>query len=172
MQNSHEIEATIWMLIDGKLDIKETAFIHNLIETDKEWRSTYDQLLLIHNEIHEAELDQPSLRFTKNVMEEIAKLQLNTVSKQYLNYRIIWGVGSFFLISILATLVFVLAQVRWSAEANSQATYGLDVLKADFSEPFNNTVTTVCIMFNIILGLLFIDQYLSSRKKKWKKSVD
>jgi hypothetical protein len=42
-----------------------------MIETNLEWKNKYHELIEIHQVLNAAELEQPSMRFTKNVMEKL-----------------------------------------------------------------------------------------------------
>jgi hypothetical protein len=55
--------------------------IETLIQENKEWRALYHELLQVHQALTGTELEQPSLRFTKNVMEEIAGTRLHRLQK-------------------------------------------------------------------------------------------
>ncbi len=81
------------------------------------WKSKYDELMSIHELLQKEELEMPSLRFTKNVMEEIAQYQVAPATKNYINKNVIRGITAFFLIMI-AGLLFI-SSVRFTGAASS-----------------------------------------------------
>ena len=86
----------MWDYIDGNCNEKEKSFIEQLIETNPEWKAKYQELLEVHQLMQTSlELDEPSLRFRQNVMEEIAKYQIAPATKSYINKNIIRGIGAF-----------------------------------------------------------------------------
>lgn len=62
------MEARLWVYMDGLSD--EASFIEKLIADNEEWRAKYAELQEVHQLMKASELEQPSLRFTKNIMED------------------------------------------------------------------------------------------------------
>ena len=152
-----EIEVKLWEYIDGLAKADERSAIEKLVQENAEWKAKYQELLEVHESLNLVELEQPSLRFTKNVMEEIARLQIAPAAKQYINSKIIWGIGGFFITVIVSFLVYGLAQIDWST-SQSVNTGVLDkITDADYTKVFNNTFVNVFIMLNVVLGLILLD---------------
>ena len=97
MNQQPNIEQQLWSYIDGLSSNEERSAIQKLIETNLELKNKYQELSEMHQLLNTAELDQPSMRFTKNVMEEIAKLHIAPATKNYINKKIIWGIAAFFI---------------------------------------------------------------------------
>jgi magnesium-transporting ATPase (P-type) len=114
------------------------------------------------------ELDSPSMRFTRNVMEEIARLHIAPATKNYINNKIIWGIGFFFITLLVGFLVYGFGQMDWSSGENSTLSENLH--KVDLSKFFNNTWVTVFMMINVVLGLVLLDNYLSNKRKEFQKA--
>jgi regulatory protein YycI of two-component signal transduction system YycFG len=166
-----EIEVKLWEYIDGLAKADEMSAIEKLVQENAEWKAKYQELLEVHQSLNLVELEQPSLRFTKNVMEEIARLQIAPAAKQYINSKIIWGIGGFFITVIVSFLVYGLAQIDWST-SQSVNTGVLDkITDADYTKVFNNTFVNVFIMLNVVLGLMLFDRYLNDKKKKLMKEA-
>jgi regulatory protein YycI of two-component signal transduction system YycFG len=166
-----EIEVKLWEYIDGVAKADEMSAIEKLVQENAEWKAKYQELLEVHQSLNLVELEQPSLRFTKNVMEEIARLQIAPAAKQYINSKIIWGIGGFFITVIVSFLVYGLAQIDWST-SQSVNTGVLDkITDADYTKVFNNTFVNVFIMLNVVLGLMLFDRYLNDKKKKLMKEA-
>ena len=75
-QNKYNIDDRLWEYIDGLSSPEERISIEKLLDTNQEWKETYDELLEVHRLVHSSALEEPSLRFTRNVMEEIAKYHI------------------------------------------------------------------------------------------------
>jgi hypothetical protein len=103
------------------------------------------------------ELEEPSMRFTQNVMEEIGKYQIAPAAKNYINKNIIRGIGAFFLCTIVGFLVYTLAQFNWTASSN---------VDMDLSKIYNSPIGNVFMMVNVVLGLMLLDMYLGRKKKR------
>ena len=172
MTNEHEqIEERLWDYIDGQGSPEQRSAIDELIRSNLEWKRKYQELLQVHELVNSASLDEPSMRFTKNVMEEIARLHIAPATKSYINKKIIWGIGTFFMTMILGFVVFAFFQVNWSTGSGTPdalARYSSEAVT--WSKFFSNTYTNIFMGFNIILGLVLLDMYLQ-RKKSLKKQV-
>mgnify|MGYP000869959931 CR=1 FL=1 len=167
MNNQPTIEERLWEYIDGTCKAEEKTFIEQLIATNEEWRAKYQELLEVHQLMGNLELDEPSMRFTQNVMEGIGKHHIAPAAQSYINKRVIWGIGTFFLLSILGFLIYGLGQMDWSSSGDSKLP--IDFSKFDPSVFLNNTYTNIFMMVNVILGLVLLDMYLGKKKKQLKK---
>src|SRR3954464_8745898 len=114
MDNVNEMETKLWAYIDGFCAEDESAEMRRLIEDNAAWRARYHELLEVHSLIAASELEQPSLRFTMNVMDQIAKFQIAPATKAYINKKIIWGIALFFITTIVGFLVYGFSQMDWS----------------------------------------------------------
>jgi hypothetical protein len=166
--NKNNIDDRLWEFIDGQSSMEEKSAIENLIETNKQWKEKYHELLELHQLVQSSTLEEPSLRFIKNVMEEIAKYQIAPAAKAYINNKIIWGIGIFFITLIIGFLIYGFGQVDWNANDN---TLPIDISKVNYGKFFNNTYVNVFMMINVVLGLMLLDRYLAAKKKKLQKEA-
>jgi len=167
-ENKNNIDDRLWEFIDGQSSIEERSAIEKLIETNKEWKEKYHELFELHQLVQSSTLEEPSLRFTKNVMEEIAKFQIAPAAKTYINNKIIWGIGIFFITLVIGFLIYGFGQVDWSAGDNNLP---IDISKVNYGKFFNNTYVNVFMMINVVLGLMLLDRYLAAKKKKLQKEA-
>ena len=159
------IEERLWDYIDGTCNAEEKTFIGQLIASNAEWKAKYKELLEVNQLMGDIDLEQPSMRFTQNVMEEIGKFQIAPAAQSYINKRVIWGIGTFFLLSIVGFLIYGFGQIDWSSTSGGSK-MSIDFSKVDFSVFFNNTYTNVFMMLNVVLGLVMLDMYLGKKKKQ------
>jgi len=164
------MESRLWNYIDGLCGTEEKSAIEKLLESDVNWKRKYLELLEVHQLIKTSELEQPSLRFTKNVMEEIAKYHIAPAAKSYINKKIIWGIAGFFITLIVGFLIYGFGQIDWTA-TNSTADKYVDLSKVDFSKFFSNTYVNIFMMLNVVLGLMLLDRYLTNKKNNFKKEA-
>jgi len=175
MNEQEQIEDRLWNYIDGLSDPAEKSVIDQLITANIEWRRKYHELLEVHQLMSDAPLDAPSMRFTKNVMEEIAKYQIAPATKNYINKRVIWGISIFFLVMITGFLIYGFSQINWNAE-NTTSTEILNqynkLPKFDWSKFMTNTYTNIFMMINVVLGLILLDMYLQHKKEMRAKNLE
>jgi hypothetical protein len=168
MNTAYNMEDRLWDYIDGSGNAEEKSFVEQLIATQEAWRKKYHELLDVHQLMNTSlELDEPSMRFSQNVMEEIAKYQITPATKTYINKKVIYGIGIFFVAMIAGMLIYGLGQINWTDSGSSN-----DLLskynpgKIDFSKFFNNTYTSIFMMVNVVMGLMLLDMWLGKKRKE------
>ncbi len=169
LNNNTGIEERLWSFIDGTASAEERTVIEGLLQKDAAWKAKYSELLELNKLLQASELEAPSLRFTKNVMEEIAKLHIAPATKSYINKKIIMGLGIFFITMIVGFLVYGFGQVNWSSGESSNIAEKIGNI--DYSKFFNNTWVNAFMMVNVVLGLVLLDVYLSNKRKEYRKKA-
>jgi hypothetical protein len=159
------IEEKLWNYIDGTCTSEEQQAISMLIDTDELYKQKYNELIQLNADFGAMELDEPSMAFTYNVMEAIRAENALKPLKARVDTRIIWGIGGFFVISITALLIFVLASINWHQTGNAST---LQMPKVDLNLPkisdiFSGNVMRGFILFDLVLALFVFDTFL--RKK-------
>ena len=169
MNEQQNLEKQLWDYIDGLSSAEERSAVDKLLQSNIEWKNKYDELLGLQQLLNASELEQPSLRFTKNVMEEIAKLHIAPATKNYINKRIIWGIGAFFITLIVGFLVYGFAQMDWNFQDNSKPI--IDFSKFNYGKIFNNNLVNIFMMVNVVLGLVLLDRILANKRKEFQKDM-
>jgi uncharacterized protein YfkK (UPF0435 family) len=171
-----EMEHRIWEYIDGNCSPSERAAIAQNLADHSIWKSKYNELMSIHDMLQKEELEMPSLRFTKNVMEEISRYKVAPATKSYINKNVIRGISSFFLVMILGLIIYFIGQIHWSSSSTGHLVpaFNLDANKLNWSKILNNTYVNIFIGINTILGLILLDKYMQGKKKdshtgEWSK---
>ena len=167
MITKQNTEERLWDYIDGISSQQEKTVIEQLLESNGEWKAKYSELLEVQQLLHSSELEAPSLRFTKNVMEEIAKLHIAPATKNYINKRIVWGIGFFFITLIIGFLIYGFGQVDWTVQGDSKLP--VDFGKVDYSKMFSNDLVNAFMMINVILGLFLLDRYFDNKRKQFRE---
>lgn len=167
MNEQQNIEKQLWDYIDGLSSNEERTSTEKMLQSNLDWKNKYHELLEVQQLLKSSELEQPSLRFTKNVMEEIAKLHIAPATKNYINKRIIWGIGSFFITLIVGFLIYGFAQIDWNFKDSSKPI--VDFSKVDYNRIFNNNLVNVFMMMNVVLGLVLLDRVLANKRKQFQK---
>jgi preprotein translocase subunit Sss1 len=170
MNTQHNIEERLWNFIDGTVSTDEKSVIEQLLQSDAEWKAIYSELLQVNEMLQSSELEAPSLRFSKNVMEEISKLHIAPATKSYINKKIIWGIGFFFIAMLIGFLIYGFAQM--SLTGGEETILSKDISsKVDFSKFFSNTWVNVFMMINVVIGLVLLDNYLTNKRKEFRKQI-
>ena len=173
MNTEQPMEDRLWDYIDGHCSPTEKSAIEGLLATSRQWQQKHAELLNIQQLLNGSELEAPSLRFTKNVMEEIARYHVAPATKTYVNKNVIRGIGAFFGTMILGMLTFMITQVKWissgseSNSLNQQIDKGVSRLDSfNYSKLVNSTYVSAFMLIVIISGLMLLDMYLQQKRKQ------
>ena len=164
METNEEIEMMLWEYMDGSCTMADMQRISILVERDEVWKQKYKELHALHTGIaNNMQLEQPSLRFTKNVMEAVAAVHIAPATKKYINKGIIRGIAAFFIITITAFLGYAIATANWGVDGTS-FTSKFNLNRFNPSSLFNSSAFTVIIAINVALGLILLDSFLRRKK--------
>ena len=165
MDVNQNMEEKLWSYIDGQLPAAERPEIERLLESDAAWKAKYRELTEVNELLRSSELDAPSMRFTRNVMEEISRMHIAPATRTYINKRIVWGIGIFFITMLVGILVYSFAQLGTSPSEQGDISKTLD--KVDFTKLFSNTWVNIFLGVNVMLGLILLDHYLGNKRRKF-----
>jgi hypothetical protein len=174
MNTQQPMEDRLWNYIDGGCSPAEKSAIESLITSNREWQEKYRELLNIHRLLNESELEAPSMRFTKNVMEEISRYHIAPAARSYINKNVIRGIGAFFLTMIAGLLTFVISQLKWSSGNSSSQSLklpsmdiGLSQLnKIDYPKTFNSAWVIGFMLILVVLSWMLLDMYIQQKKRQ------
>lgn len=160
MQAFEDIERQLWEYLDNTCSEKDRIRIATLLRTDTTWKTLYDELHVLHNAIAAMEPNEPSLRFTKNVMEATSEARVAPRIEKYLNRKVIIAITVFFIVSLGSMLLYTL--VHANRHASDVATPSPMIGTAFFISP----VLLQASMYACTLALLaFIDSLLRKARK-------
>jgi hypothetical protein len=162
------VEEKLWNYIDGTCSEDEQKAIGILIAQDETYKRKYEELLALNQEFSKMELDEPPMAFTYNVMETIRTEHAQRPLKAGINKRIIRGIAGFFIVSILAMLIYALSSTHISS-ANISAQMPVSLKLPDLKNYFNKQVLEGFVFFDVVLGLFLFDSYL--RRKNVSKHI-
>jgi hypothetical protein len=164
MEQHEEIEMQLWEYIDNMCSEAARQRISLLIASDGLWAQKFNEISEFNAGISRGfDLDQPSMRFSKNVMDAVASEHIAPATKKYINSYVVRGIAAFFLLTIVIFTVYVFATTTW----NSAVSYHLpaiNIKRIDVSPLFNASFVHIAVAINIVVGLVFLDFFL--RKKR------
>jgi hypothetical protein len=173
MNTQQPMEDRLWDYIDGISSPAEKSAIEALIASNREWRAKYSELLNIHQLLNSSELEAPSMRFTKNVMEEISRYHVAPATKTYINKNIIRSIGAFFLTMILGVLGYCFGQLKWTGNSKDNAAFdrllpnpGPFFEKFSWAKTFNSAWFIGFMMIAMVMGWMLLDMYLTQKKSQ------
>lgn len=163
------MEERLWDFIDGKSNPNEILEITRLLETNPSWQKAYAVIFDMNKSFMETTLEEPSMRFSKNVMEEIAKHKIAPSTKSYVNKKIIYSIVGFFLIMIGGMLVYLFTQIDYSQQGSITIPSNLPNISIDWTSYANSTTLNIFLIIDTVLALILLDKYLQKRKTGLKQ---
>jgi len=153
------IEEQIWNYIEGNLTIEEKKAIEEKIAADKTYSNLYEELSAVNLHLTKLETDMPSMAFNRKVMD-LVDLEIVPVSlKTKVDQRIIYGVASFFILTLSAILIYAVSQTHFSASAIK-----VPDLNIDFSRYLTPMFIKIFLFTDLILGFIYLDGFLRRKK--------
>ncbi|RYG17447.1 MAG: hypothetical protein EOO07_11110 [Chitinophagaceae bacterium] len=157
-------EEQLWNYIDGLCSAAEEREIEARLATDNALQQLYAQLLEVNGQLKtHLELDEPSMSFTRNVMEQVQHEIAPVTLKTKVDQRIIYVIGGFFSITLLALLIYAFATAEFKMK---MATVNLSV---DIDALISPTFLMVVLFINAALLLVYLDSFLRKGLKKMPK---
>ena len=165
MYTREQIEQHIWDYIDGLSSPQEKAMVEKFMQTDPAWKTIYNELNALNTEIHLTDMmEEPSMRFTRNVMEEVSKFHVAPPARSYINKKVIYGIAAFFILSVVALLGYAFTTFDFSTTTSTAPIFNTKSLEVDPFKYLNTTVLNIFVFMDVIAGLLLLDRYLSKKK--------
>ncbi|MXV49628.1 hypothetical protein GS399_01485 [Pedobacter sp. HMF7647] len=159
---SQLIEQRVWDYIDRTLPENEHQAVKALIENDEQYSEIYAQLIELQQSLNVLDLEEPSMRFTANVMEQVKISPAPGSVSSIVNKNIVRGIGLFFILTISALLVMLFANLQWQSDSGFEVPeFKLPAITL-FSK-INKSVLWGFLFADVILGLYLVDGWLRKR---------
>jgi len=151
------IEQQLWDYIDGNLDQIQAKFIEEKINAEPQFKIQYEELLQFSQKLEDLTLEEPSMSFTRNVMEDVASVPAPISLKTKIDTRVIYGVGGFLVLPILAILAFTAYN----------STFTMPRFDFDLSFEVNKMITPTALyaflFVDLVIGLIFMDYFFRNK---------
>lgn len=151
-------EEQIWNYISGDCSAEEKQELERLMIEKPEYQLLFQEINATHLAFMQLELDEPSMGFQRNVMEQIT---LEPIPGRFpmVDKRIVRGIAGFFALSICSVLAYAFYLTNWN-----DTTVALKMPDVNWRVYFNKPVLYAFLFLDMILGLYFLDYIL---RKKW-----
>ncbi|MDO8993484.1 MAG: hypothetical protein Q7U83_10490 [Daejeonella sp.] len=156
------IEQRIWDYLDGTGTLQERELTERLIKTDPVYQQVYQECKSFNSLVSAADQDEPTMGFTRNVMERINLEPVHSSLKSLIDKRIVFGIAAFFLFTITALLGVLFYQIDWSQHISS-GMQNYQIPEIDISKYLNTTLINIFFFADIIAGLYLFDGFLRKR---------
>ena len=171
MDTQKNIEEKIWDFVNGNLPEKEKDQVQQMISSNLQWQQVHEEIISFESLMKKTEPEEPSMRFSKNVMDEITKLQIAPATKTYINIKIIYGIATFFILIIGAVVLYFLTKYNFTTGTGSSLPQvNTDKLITDWKRYLNPTVLNFFFIADAFIALMLVDKYLTKKKKELRES--
>lgn len=155
------IDEEIWDYIDGTINESQKADIEAKIAGNPDYKAVYNDLIEINRMMHATEFEEPSMSFTRNVMEQV-NLELAPVAlKTKVNNKIIYAIAAFFILSILSVFIYAAANSNFSVHTSDLPTFNTSINLEQFITPIS---VRIFLFFDVVIALICLDGFLRSKK--------
>jgi hypothetical protein len=166
MQQDLTIEERIQAYIDQGCSEAERLFVEDKIATSNIWNEHYQAALAMHELLFTGlEPLEPSMRFTKNVMEDIAGLEIAKPIRLQQNPWIFRIAGGLLGTILLAIVAYSLSLLEFSSGSNLSIP-AMQVPEVNWAGYLGQGTTLLLFMVCTILGLYLADKMLGKKLMK------
>ncbi len=157
-------EEQLWNYIDGFCSSAEKAEVEEKLATDQVFQQLYMQLLEVNEQLNiHLEIDEPSMSFTRNVMEQVQHQIAPITLKTKVDKKIIYAIGGFFSITLLGLLVYAFATAEYKMKVPVVS------INLDIATLISPTFLMAFLFINAALLLIYLDSFLRKGMKKTQK---
>ncbi|PZP49074.1 MAG: hypothetical protein DI598_08700 [Pseudopedobacter saltans] len=177
MENTYDMEQMsneerdflLWRFFHKDLSEQESVSVQQMLDRNEDWLNAYTQLSESENQLFALDIEMPSMRFSKNVMEAIGAEHVARPVKSYINTKIIKALGWGFVTIIVACLVYAFSQVKWISNSSTESK-PMELPKMpriDVNWNFTQGGTWLYVFFAIVLVCIFVivDKFLHSKRQ-------
>ena len=156
-------EEKLWEYLDGEIALSEQDAIETHLQKCNGCKDQLEELMLFDSEISNIVTAQPSMRFTKNVMELI-EVELNPIVFRPLLRRVWRRFAAFGFATMFATLVFI--ALVFPSEGQSPE---VELVKSSIHDFFAATQNPMILNSALIIislwTLYLVDRFLLSKNR-------
>ncbi len=155
----------IWRFIDGDCDEVETKALLQRMEEDPDFKQAVEERQQLDGAFGDLELEQPSMRFTTNVMENLPMLYQQLPTQHLLGpswVKAFWGGLTFLMLGTIGIGFFTPEAYTEPTSNFSRET--IDITKSLFL-PYKTAIILLSISITSIF-LVLLDKQLSKGRKK------
>lgn len=163
-----EREELIWKYLDGACTSEEKEQVEKLKKSDPAFRTALLERQRLNRELEEQPLEQPSLRFAKNVMDRLPELYQRSIEPLVRPFWIKVFFGSLGALFLAYFIVVFQSLGQAAPQAQGPATRWADRFSDLFASLPPQTLSILAALSLAYLGLVFLDRFL---KRKWLKKA-
>lgn len=144
----------LWRYIDGQCSEAEQLRVYEQLAVNTSWKDAYNDIIAFNQTLlHNTELEQPSMRFSKNVMDVVQSEAFSY--KKYSSRKLIW-IFSFVIAAL--TIIMVVAGVTDIDWTSGKSLWSFKQVTIN-----RKGIVFITLAVNTILILVLIDTLLKRK---------
>jgi len=168
-------KALLWQYTDGTCSEEERQVVEKALAEDAEWQQAFQATQQVDKLLQERELEEPSMRFTQNVMDKLPQLYSRLAKEPLLQKRWWkWTLGTVsFLFAAVTLLIFSVnnALIPELPMARTTQSFIQDSTVAVLSQT-STIFWTLLLSASLSIVLLFwMDRYFKKQLRNKKSEV-
>jgi hypothetical protein len=104
----------------------------------------------------------------------VSKYKIAPPAQSYINKKIIYGIATFFIVTIVASILYGISLIDFSSSSSTGSIKLPDVdyskYQLNWSQYLNSPVMYIFLFMDVIAGLLLLDRYLRRKNEKLRES--
>ena len=168
MESNKELKKW-WLSIDGDLDPAEQKLFEQAVEKDADLARTFSQAQILDSALSKQEAEQPSMRFSKNVFEQLPQLY-KKISIEPLFSKKAVTIGS------LSILSFILLSISLAFISGGNSGGGVD---STFWSSYINSLSsipdqwllTIALVSFCLFAIIVLDKFLKRQILKKRQEL-
>ena len=157
----NNIEKEVWSYLDGTCTPQERIRIERCIIEDPAYTAMYEELVDLDLQLTKLDFEEPSMSFTRNVMDSIHGLPAPGSLRSIIDKRIIYGIAAFFGLTFIVLFGVLVYSTDWSESSSLQLNYKLPDIK--LTGILNSSYINLFYFAYLVLALYFLDVFLRKR---------
>lgn len=158
-----------WLSLDGDLDPAEQKRFEQAMEKDVELATTFFEAKTLDKALSKQEAEQPSMRFSKNVFEQLPQLYKKiSIEPLFTKKALTIGILSVLSFSILSVVLafFLGGNASGGVESNFWKTYINQLANIP-----NQWLLTIGLASFCLAAVILLDQFLKKQILKRKQKI-
>jgi hypothetical protein len=162
MENIDERLVALWALQDGELGESEQKSLLEFLESHPEIAQEAEYIRVLAESLEAAlDLDLPSMRFNRNVMEAIETQTIAPATRTYVNNKVMALIAAISALSVLSIWAYASIMARWEPLVSTgKYHFKFPAAKELVSGIYRHDMVVAAVMINGILLLVLLDRFL------------
>lgn len=164
MSEQEQMDSRLWDFIDRTGSTADMETVAALIRTAPAWQERHTLLMEQHRQLQQLLPAQPSLRFSKNIMEQIAELPTPALARNYINKWVVRGIVAVFVLLIGGVLLYGFSAISWFSSNTGNDAFTMKL--PNMPKLPDTSVLQTMIVATILLALVLADKVISLKRTR------